>query len=402
MGAPKTPIYPYDPATDEISSKEIQIADVGPAGTYIVHHRFDSDPMRNQFFKFDGGTDIKLLVSSIVSAIIASQKSVARAIDKVTGKYYGDYLNDVLMTTARVLSRHKKTASIQAITDKISTSFGERFISTPAGEVLKIIGNLFPDISADMVRELDRVAPPHMRLNDAYRLKLLFDTVPQINAFIDYVKAIDPDRVISVRNKFYDLDNDRNYRDAKLIAGFEFNGRTIPLEIICNVRTFFDSERQSHTGYESTRCGRNAERRRVVELHHGGIVEYNKIICQSVQYLLHRVGWNIMYEKDLHIDSFFRGFPEIAKLPYGNKIVDVITGKIDNNVRNEVFHLPYAPRRLSESEEISVFRYITEFILFSALPYGHKFEEIKNMGFSGKLFNFVMKELYRYYENDVL
>jgi hypothetical protein len=49
-----------------------------------------------------------------------------------------------------------------------------------------------------------------------------------------------------------------------------------------------------------------------------------------------------------------------------------------------------------------VFRYVTQFILFAALPYGYKFDEIKNMGFSGKVFNFVMKELYRYYENDVL
>jgi hypothetical protein len=402
LGAPKTPIYPYDPRTDEISANEIQIADVGPAGTYIVHHRFDNDPMRNQFFTFDGGTDIRLLVSSIVSAIIASQKNVGRAIDKITGKYYDDYLNEILIAVARVLTRHKKSASIQAIADKITAVFRNRFVSRPAGEVLKIIGNLFPDISVDMVREIDGVALPFMRLNDVYRIKLLFDTVPQINAFVDYVRRVLPDDILSARNKFYDLDNDRNYRDAKIVAGFEFKGRTIPLEIICNVRTFFDYERQSHDGYESARSGGRAETRRLVDLHHGGIVEYNKIICRAVQYLLHRVGWNIVYEKDLHIDSFFRGFPEITKLPYGHKLVDVILEKIDNNVRNEVFHLPYAPRRLGESEELSVFRYITEFILFSALPYGHKFEEIKNMGFSGKLFNFVMKELYRYYENDVL
>jgi hypothetical protein len=176
----------------------------------------------------------------------------------------------------------------------------------------------------------------------------------------------------------------------------------IPMEIICNVRTFFNAERASHTGYESIRGGGKSGAKKLNELHHSGIVQYNGIICRAVRYLLHRVGWNILYEKELHIDSFFRGFPEISGLPYSQKIVDMILEKIGNNVHNEVFRLPYAPRELSRSEQMSVFSYIARFILFSALPYGYKYEELKNMGFSGKLFNFVMKELYRYYENDAL
>jgi hypothetical protein len=308
------------------------------------------------------------------------------------------------------LLKHRKSASVQAIHDKIADSFRARFISAAPGEVLKIIGNLFPDISVDLVRELDKVPPPFARLNDVYRAKFLFDTVPQINAFIDHARGIAANGVVSVKNKFYYLDSDRDYRDAKIIARFDFGGRSVPLEIICNVRTFFDAERLSHSGYESIRvparaetaAGRSAKKDEVKEMHHNGIVEYNKIICRCVSYLMHRVGWNIMYEKDLGAESFFMGFPEATDLPYSQKIVDMILDKMDGSVVNEVFRIPYAPRPLSETEEISVFRYVTRFILFSALPYSYKYEEIRNMGFSGKLFNLVMKELYRYYENDAL
>jgi hypothetical protein len=401
LGAPKTPIYPYDPSTDAIVEKETAISDVGPAGTYIVHHRFDNDPMRNQFFNFDG-SDVSLFVSSIVSVIVASQKSVGRAIDKIAGKYYDDYLADVLAAVGSVLSAHGKSASVRAVSDKIAGVFGAGFISNPARHVLKVIGNMFPDISVDLVRELDKVTPPFARLNDVYRMKLLFDAVPQINAFIEYVGGVIPDRVIAVKNKFYDLENTRGYRDAKIIIGFDCGGRMIPMEIICNVRTFFNAERASHTEYEAIRSGGKGGAKKLNELHHSGIVQYNGIICRAVRYLLHRVGWNILYEKELRIDSFFRGFPEISGLPYSQKIVDMILEKIENNVHNEVFRLPYAPRELSRSEQMSVFSYIARFILFAALPYGYKYEEQKNMGFSGKLFNFVMKELYRHYENDAL
>ena len=125
------------------------------------------------------------------------------------------------------------------------------------------------------------------------------------------------------------------------------------------------------------------------------------MIGQTVQYLLHRVGWNIMYEKDLRMNSFFKGFPEIRRLPYSEKIVETILEKMENNVKNEVFRLPYAPRPLTEQEEISVFNYITRYILFSALPYSVKYEEIDGRGFTVKVFNFVMKELYRHHENSV-
>ena len=402
LGAPKTPIYAYDPATNNAAENEMSISDVGPCGTYIVHHRFDNDPMRNQFFNFAGGIGIRLFVSSIASVIVSSQKNVSRAIDKVTGKYYDDYLEEVLAAVAAVLTRHKKSASVKAISEKIEESFRSHFISNPSGEILKIAGNLFPLISVDLVRELDKIEPPFARLKDVYRMKLLFDIVPQVNAFIDHAKSVVGDRILTVKNKFYDFDNDRNYRDAKIITCFDFKGQTVPIEIIMNVRTFFAAERQSHNGYKNIREDKKRTKKESIELHHGGIADYNRIICRAAQYLFHRVGWNIMYESELQIDSFFRGFPEIKKLPYSQKIVDTILEKIDGNVENEIFRLPYAPRPLSQQEELLVFRYMARFILFSALPYAYKYEEIPNMGFSGDFFNFVMKELYRYYENDVL
>ena len=404
LSAPKSPVYSYDSAADTTEDKELTIADVNPDGTWLVYHRFDNDPLRNQFFTYDG-TSVKLFVSSIVSAIVASQKSIGRALDKITGKYYDDYLDEVLAAIARVLSRHQRAASVKAIQDKITAVFRAEFVSSAAGAVLKIIGNLFPEISVDLVRELDVITPPYARLNDAYRMKLLFDAVPQINAFIDYVKQLPQIRIAHIKNKFYNLDSESGYRDAKIIALFEHDGNDIPLEIIMNVRTFFDAERTSHGDYEDLRAGdgrKASAKNALAQLHHNGIVEYNKIICQAVANLMHRVGWNIMYERELHTRSFFKGFPEVAALPYDSKIVDAILEKMDDTVKNEVFHIPYGPRPLSVQEEIQLFRYIAQFVLFAALPYSLKFEEIKNFGFSGKVFNFVMKELYRYYENDVL
>ena len=401
LGTPKTPVYAYDPVNDAALEKDVKVEDVVPAGSYIVHHRFDSDPMRNQFFTF-GGTEVRLFVSSIVSVVIAAQKDAARAIDKVAGKYYDEYLAEILAAVSKILLAHKKAASMAAVSDKIESAFRAKFISNPAPEVLRLVGGMFPDISVELVRALDKIAPPHARLRDVYRLKLLFDTVPQINAFIAHVLKIMPDKVLDIRNKFYALDSPGGYRDAKIIVGFDFQNRVVPLEIIMNVRKFFDAERQSHDEYESVRENKKRAKNKAGEIHHDGVRRYNEMICKAAQYLLHRVGWNMIYEPDMRMDSFFRGFPEVASLPYSEKIVEIILEKIEDCVQNEVFRIPCAPRKLSVKEEISVFRYITRFILFAALPYSHQFEEIENMDFSGKLFNFVMKELYRYYENDML
>ena len=91
FGAPKAPVMRYDYATDSAVPEPIKLSDINPLFPYIVHHRLDADPMRNQFFTSGAGHKIDLAVSSIVTVIVGAQKSVNRALDKMTGKYYSAY-----------------------------------------------------------------------------------------------------------------------------------------------------------------------------------------------------------------------------------------------------------------------------------------------------------------------
>ncbi|MCL1902633.1 MAG: hypothetical protein FWG18_03345, partial [Alphaproteobacteria bacterium] len=76
LGAPKTPIFKYDIASGCIDERPMKISDISPLTPYLVHHRFDGDPMRNQFFNFDSTHNVQLSVSSIVTVIIGAQKNV--------------------------------------------------------------------------------------------------------------------------------------------------------------------------------------------------------------------------------------------------------------------------------------------------------------------------------------
>ena len=73
FGAPKAAVKPYDYLTDSIIDKTITISDINPLSMYLVNHRFDMDPMRNQFFASSQGHKIDLAVSSIVSVIVGAQ-----------------------------------------------------------------------------------------------------------------------------------------------------------------------------------------------------------------------------------------------------------------------------------------------------------------------------------------
>lgn len=86
FGAPKAAVHAYDYETDSAVNKQITISDINPLEPYLVNHRLDGDPMRNQFFVATHGHQIDLAVSSIVTVIIGAQKSVSRALDKITGK----------------------------------------------------------------------------------------------------------------------------------------------------------------------------------------------------------------------------------------------------------------------------------------------------------------------------
>ena len=73
FGAPKAAVKPYDYQTDSIIDKTITISDINPLSMYLVNHRFDMDPMRNQFFESSKGHKIDLAVSSIVTVLVGAQ-----------------------------------------------------------------------------------------------------------------------------------------------------------------------------------------------------------------------------------------------------------------------------------------------------------------------------------------
>lgn len=401
FGAPKAPVMRYDYETDSAIEEPIKISDINPLHPYIVHHRLDADPMRNQFFTSGVRHKIDLAVSSIVTVIVGAQKSIDRALDKITGKYYSSYVDDVADTVYRVIAKSQREASARAVSDKIRTKLNEKYVSTPAETVLSIIGSGHEKLAVELVRELDKIKRPRMRLQDVWRVKCLFDLIPQARTFIERVQAMMPDRILSIKDKFYDMENPRNYRDAKLIIDIGKDGRVVPLEIICQVRMFFEFEKKTHGNYEITRkdkTGKVENKRKAIGcLHEDGIKEYNLMICQCLEDLFERVGWNILYSRDNGV-SMFDGFPKPCTLYYPPKILDIIIDKLDNAIENEVFHVTNAPAKLTQAQESEIFRFMARFILIAAMPYVNVDWEVPSDTMAGKLFNFVMTEIQRYYK----
>ena len=401
FGAPKAAVMRYDYKTDSAIDEPIEIADISPMTPYLVQHRLDMDPMRNQFFNSGRGHKIDLAVSSIVSVIVGAQKNVDRALDKVTGKYYAKYVDEVCDTVYRVISSHEREASATAVADKVRAKLSEKYISAASETVLSIIGRGHEKIAVELVRELDKIPRPRMRLQDVWRVKCLFDLIPQARTFIERVRDIMPDRVLSVRDNFYDMYNPRNYRDAKLIINIGTGDEIVPMEIICQVRTFFEYERKTHGSYEVSRVSSGKKtadiEQKLADFMEGGVKEYNVMVCQCLEDLFERVGWNILYSLDNDI-SLFDGFPRDCTLHYPQKIYDVIMDKLDNALENEVFHVPSAPAKLTPAQESKIFHYMARFILITAMPYMQRGWSVPGDTIAAKLFNFVMAEVQRYYK----
>lgn len=401
FGAPKAPVARYDYETDSAIDEPLRIADINPLSPYIVQHRLDADPMRNQFFTAVAGHNIDLSVSSIVTVIVGAQKNINRALEKVVGKYYTSYVDEVAETVYNVISAHERPASATAIADKIRKKLSEKYISTPSETVLSIIGSGHEQIAVDLVRALDKIQPPRMRLQDVWRVKCLFDLIPQARTFIERVRHMMPERILSVKDGFYDMENPRNYRDAKLIIDIGKDGLVVPMEIICQVRTFFEYERKTHGHYEKSRKKANAQsksiERRLSDFMERGAKEYNLLICDCLEELFDRVGWNILYGQGNNV-SLFEGFPKKCTMYYPQRVVDLIMGKLDDAIENEVFHITDSPAPLTQAQEIEIFRFMTNFILVAAMPYGHRGWSVPLDSLSGRLFNFVMTEVQRYYK----
>ncbi|MCL2338813.1 MAG: hypothetical protein FWC51_02560 [Proteobacteria bacterium] len=399
LGAPKTPIFQYDRAAGHIVDSPVKISDITPAHAYLVHHRFDADPMRNQFFNFDSTHNVWLSVSSIVTVIIGAQKRIERSIEKITDEKYADFTDRVVDATRRVLTARANAAAANAVADKIKKRFSEKFITNAAEEVLAIIGRGHEKIAVELIRELDKIERPVDRLKDVYRIKLLFDMVPQARAFMDGITATVPEKVIGMRDNFFDTKNSRNYRDAKLVLNIGTGDSVIPMEIICQVRTFFDFEKQSHNIYEDLRTKKSNAQVKITKLHEEGIKQYDQIVCTCVGELLYRVGWNILYTHDRSVgEGLFDGFPRFSLKHYPPEIVENIIGKLRSNVQNEVFKIENSPRELSKAEEMHIFEYMTRFILAAAMPCSDWKDT--GAGTPTKLFNFVMSETARYCKSD--
>ncbi len=400
FGAPKTAVTEYDPMTDCSVNKPIKIADINPLSAYLVNHRLDADPMRNQFFTSGASHKIDLSVSSIVTVIVGAQKNVERALDKVTGKYYRFFIHDVIEAVTRVMMDTYGTEYTNDIIARIQSRFAEKYVTDASAEVLSLVDAVDTRMVANLVRELDKIKKPYLHLNDVWRVKCLFDLVPQARTFIERLRDIMPERVISVRDKFYDIDNPRNYRDSKIIMNIGTADKPIPMEVICQVRTFFEFERRTHDYYAKLREHPDTKDLRVeqeaAELMESGIEQYNKMICHCLDDLIERVGWNILYSRGGDV-SLFEGFPRDCKLYYPQNIVDTILNKLDTAVKNEIFHISHSSSKLDLTAQIAIFRYMARFVLVAAMPYTRSGAVVSGDGIGARLFNFIMKEVNRYY-----
>ena len=401
FGAPKTAVMQYNDETDSAIETPIQISDINPVSPYLVQHRLDADPMRNQFFTSSPGHKIELSVSSIVTVIVAAQKKIDRALDKITGKYYRDYVNDVARAAYRVLSADGRDASARAISDKIHKVFSEKYITNAPETVLSLIGRGHEKIAVEMVRALDKIEKPHHRLQDVWRVKCLFDLIPQARTFIERLYSAMPERIISSRDKFYDMANPRNYRDAKVILNIGHGKSVIPMEIICQVRTFFEFESKTHSAYEAARNSKNTKsdtlEAKMATYMENGVKSYNRMICDCLSDLFDRIGWNILYSQD-NGNSMFEGFPHECKLYYPQKILDNINEKLDDAIENEVFRVENAPTKLTTNQQAKIFHFMARFVLVSAMPYMQRDWAFSPTTQAEKLFNFVMNEVQRYYK----
>ena len=404
FGAPKAAVTEYDTVTDSAVNRPIKIADINPLSAYLVSHRLDADPMRNQFFSSGASHKIDLLVSSIVTVIVGAQKRVERALDKVTGKYYRFFVEDVIDVVRHVFSEVDYAGDIDELVEKIRVRFGEKYITDASCEVLSLIDDADKNLVANLVRELDKIKKPYLRLNDVWRVKCLFDLIPQARTFIERLRDIMPERIISVRDKFYDIGNPRNYRDSKVIVNIGTADAPVPMEIICQVRTFFEFERRTHDYYATLRehpDTKNAQiEQEAAELMENGIKQYNAMICKCLDDLLDRVGWNILYSRGGDL-SLFDGFPRECTMYYPRQIIEAILNKLDTAVKNEIFHITHSSLKLDMTQQIAIFRFMARFVLVSAMPYTRPEKFANGDGIGAKLFNFVMNEVCRYYSRDL-
>ena len=402
LGAPKTAVVPYDIQNMCGIDKPMKISDINPLESYLVQHRLDADPMRNQFFESCKRCRIDLSVSSIVTVIVGAEKNIGRAINKITGKYYNSYVEQVVENTKKVFSAYYDEYGVEQVAAKVKQKFESEYITKASEVVLEFIEPGQEKIAVDLVRTLDKIKKPYSCLCDVWRAKCLFDLIPQARTFIERMRDIMPDRILEVRDRFYDVNNPRNYRDAKIIINIGKDGAIVPMEIICQVRHLFEFDAKSHAFYERVRKVDNTENRdiekQLADFVENGVKEYNLMIVRCLDDLFDRVGWNILYSRD-HDVSMFEGFPHKCPLYYPQYVLSGMIDKLDNAVENEIFQLDSVPAKLTKEQQLEIFHFMARFVLISAMPYLKTDWDVQSNTISGKLFNFVMKEIQRFYKN---
>jgi len=402
FGAPKAPVRPYDTVTCKIIDTPIKIADVKPLQSYMVQHRMNKDPLQNQFFTGEKDHRVCLLVSSIVSVIVAKQKTVTRALEKIQKTFYPKYIDEVVEASQSIISKYQNEKSGQKIADKIRSEFSKKYISNAPEAVLKLLGDggANEKMIVELVCALKAIAKPHTQLQDVWRVKCLFDLIPQARFFVETICSLVPDKVIIVRDNFYDINNPRNYRDLKMVLDLGLHpGEVVPLEIICQVRSLFDSFNSNHADYEKIRSNEVSDvqkaklEKQMSENIDGYIKEYNAKACLCVKELIERTGWNILYNRG-NGDAIFDGYPQLPRQYYPAETVEPIVQKVEDAVAQGLFAKTTAPWKLTRDQELTLFGNMSRFILTMALPY--KFDndwKFKNNTLPEKLFNFVMGEL---------
>ena len=401
LGAPKAPVLRYDTVANAGIDVPMKIVDINPLEPYLVQHRLDADPMRNQFFAAHDKCQIDLSVSSIVTVIVGAQKNVGRALDKITGKYYDRFLDSVLDTVKTTVGSRMDMQMLSALETKIREHFAAQYITNATDAVLGLVGDIDNSLTIDLVRNLDKIKKPYMHLYDVWRIKCLFDLIPQARTFIERMQELMPERILEIRDNFYDIKNPRNYRDAKIIVNIGKDGTVVPMEIICQVRKFFEAEIKTHTNYESIRAseddGNSDKEKESSNYMEQGVQQYNLMIVECLNDLFERVGWNILYSRDMDV-SMFEGFPHECKLYYPPRVIESIRAKLTLAVQNEIFHMREVPTKLAKEQMVQIYWFMTRFVLVAAMPYLNRNWSVPRDTDAGELFDFVMKEVQRYYK----
>ncbi|MCL1785863.1 MAG: hypothetical protein FWG39_01775 [Alphaproteobacteria bacterium] len=416
LGEPTAEVRVYDYETAGPVGAPVRLSDVSPLNAYVTQYQFDGDPMRNLFSKRDyKNSKTEMLVSSMVDVIIGKQKSVDRVLEKLTGKRYKEYSREVLRCSKSVI---KSSIGIQSLTDctvaQIELKFKNKFITDAYATVSEVIDHVYEQMTesqednktslgfevndlvmdfinnkekrrkmlGDLATELKLITKPHLRLRDVWRAKCLFDMVPQARAFAQYLQTFNRTEEFSDTFNNKDYHGGRNYRDIKFFMNLDPVGRKNPIEIICQVRTFFNAEKNSHGDFEQLRCGTTQEcdanqckqnLAKVSAMHECWIRRYNQKICNYTGLLFNHIWWKIPCDQESYsnLKSPLEGFPELGPMGCEFEEENAVIRKVNKAIKDKKLTiLEPGDGKMGQLYQTEVLHYMTRFILSSVITPG--------------------------------